>query len=111
MNGYRYIITRAICRQADDSRTDGIGATQLPFPAVRLNIDLTAIDHSEVTSDMDSLLGLFLTYYCKALSRTLKFNFDVHWLFILNYSKARSGFNKYITRHIPKQTGHLFFEK
>ena len=68
--------TRATCRQADDSRTDGIGATRLSFPIVGFHIDFLAVNHSEVTSDTNRLARLFLTEgYCKALSRAVLFSY------------------------------------
>lgn len=67
MHRARHIITGAACGKTDDSRTDGIRATQLSFPIMSFNIDLFAVDHSEMTSDMCGLVGLFLTDYCKAL--------------------------------------------
>lgn len=68
--------TRATRRQADDSRTDGIGATRLSFPTVGFHIDFLAVNHSEVTSDTNCLARLFLTEdYCKALSRAVLFSY------------------------------------
>ena len=63
-------ITRAVCRQADGSRTDGGKITQLPSPVMSPDVNLAAIDHSEVASDVDGFVArLFLTDYRKALSR------------------------------------------
>ncbi len=61
-------ITRAICRQADGSRTDGKKLLQLPFPVMRFDVNFPATDHPEVASDANPFTGLFLTDYCKALS-------------------------------------------
>ena len=72
-------ITRAICRQADGSRTDGRKMVQLPSPVMGFDVNLAAIDHSEVASDTDRLAArLFLTDYCKALSRVLNCKGDFH---------------------------------
>ena len=71
-------ITRAICRQADGSRADGKKLFQLPFPVMRFDVNSPAADHSEVASDTDSFTGLFLTYYCKALSRACFGEYNFH---------------------------------
>jgi len=86
-----YIITRATCRQAGDSRADGIEATQLPFPAMSFHIDLPAIYHPEVTSDENCLTRLFLTDYSKALSDAVSENVNIHCKMIFSGLKARSG--------------------
>ena len=63
-------ITRAICRKADGSRADGKKITHLPFAVMSPDVNLAAIDHSEVASDTDRFaVRLFLTDYRKALSR------------------------------------------
>ena len=74
----RHTITRAICRQADGSRTDGKKWLQLPFPVMRFDVNFPAADHSEVASDTDSFTGLFLTNYCKALSRAFNCKCEFH---------------------------------
>lgn len=76
----RHIITRATCRQTDGSRTDGKKGYQLPFPVMRFDVNFLAIDHSEVASDTDLFTRLFLTDYCKALSRACfcEYNFHNH---------------------------------
>ena len=72
-------ITRAICRHADGSRTDGKKITHLPFAVMSPDVNLAAIDHSEVASDVDGFVArLFLTDYRKALSRVLKCKGDFH---------------------------------
>lgn len=71
-------ITRAICRQADGSRTDGKKLFQLPFPVMRFDVNFPATDHSEVASDTDSFTRLFLTDYCKALSRACFCEYNFH---------------------------------
>ena len=77
-------ITRAICRQADGSRTDGKKMVQLPFTVMSLDVNLAAINHPEVASDTNRLaLRLFLTDYCKALSCALICNCDFHKIEIL----------------------------
>ena len=67
MHRKRHIITGAACGNTDDSRTDGIRVAQLSFPTMSFHIDLLAIDHPEMTSDLYGLAGLLLTDYCKAL--------------------------------------------
>jgi len=111
MNGYRRIITGATCRQADDSRTDGIRAARLPFPAVSFHIDSPAIDHPEVTSDTDSLSGLFLTDYCKALSHAVRGNNYFHIHVVLCKLRARSGFNSTSSVIFQKKQGIYFLNK
>ena len=72
-------ITRAICRQADGPRADGRKMVQLPFSVMCLDVNLAAINHSEVASDTDRFAArLILTDYCKALSRVLNCNGDFH---------------------------------
>ena len=71
-------ITEATCRQANDFRTDGSGAAQLSFPTVGLHIDFPAVNHLEVASDTNCLARLFLTDYCKALSRAFCVNDNYH---------------------------------
>ena len=72
-------ITRAICRQADGSRTDGKKMSQLPSPVMCFDVNLAAINHPEVASDANRLAArLFLTDYCEALSRALNCNVDFH---------------------------------
>ena len=72
-------ITRAICRQADDSRTDGGRITHLPFAVMGPDVNLSSIGHSKVASDENSFAAsLFLTDYCKALSRVLNCKGDFH---------------------------------
>ena len=84
------IITRAICRQADGSRTDGKKLLQLPFPVMRFDVNFPAADHSEVASDADPFTGLFLTNYCKALSRACFGEYNFHNFEIFNVeSKER----------------------
>ena len=77
-------VTRAICRQADGSRADGKKMVQLPSPVMGFDVNLAAIDHSEVASDTDRFTArLFLTDYCKALSCALICNCDFHKIEIL----------------------------
>ena len=44
------------------------------------NVNLSAVDYPEVASDTNPLTWLFLTHYCKALSRAFdcKSNFHVY---------------------------------
>ena len=75
----RYIkITEATCRHTDGFRTDGKKWFQLPFPVMRFNVNFPAISHPEVASDADPFTGLFLTDYCKALSRAFNCKVDFH---------------------------------
>jgi len=110
MNEHRHIITGVTRRHTGDSRTDGIGAARLPFPAVSFHIDLPAIEHSEVTSDTDSLSGLFLTDYCKALSGTL-FNDDFHTQMIFNSLRAWSGFSSTPSDYLQKNRASILENK
>ena len=71
-------ITEATCRQANDFRTDGSGAAQLSFPIMSLHIDFPAVNHPEVASGTNCLARLFLTDYCKALSRAFCVNDNYH---------------------------------
>ena len=71
-------ITKATCRHTDGFRTDGKKGLQLPFPVMRFDVNLPATDHSEVASDTDSFTRLFLTDYCKALSRACFCEYNFH---------------------------------
>ena len=71
-------ITEANCRHTDGFRTDGKKWLQLPFPVMRFDVNFPAADHSEVASDTDSFTGLFLTDYCKALSRACFCEYNFH---------------------------------
>ena len=72
-------ITRAVCRQADGSRTDGWRMVQLTSPVMGFDVNLAAIDHSDVASDTDRFTArLFLTDYCEALSRVLNCKGNFH---------------------------------
>ncbi len=93
MNADGHKITEAIYRQVNDFRTDGSGAAQLSFPIMSLHIDFPAVDHPEVASDQDAFARLFLTDYCKALSRAFDSNYDDHNNMILKCLRARSGFS------------------
>ena len=77
-NRRRLSITRAICRQTDGSRTDGKKLLQLPFPIMRFDVSFPAINHPKVASDADPFTGLFLTNYCKALSRACFGEYNFH---------------------------------
>ena len=83
-------ITKATCRHTDGFRTDGKKWLQLPFPVMRFDVNFPAADHSEVASDTDSFTGLFLTDYCKALSRACFGEYNFHDFEIFNVeSKER----------------------
>ena len=71
-------LTEAICRHTDGSRTDGKKGLQLPFPVMRFDVNLPVTDHSEVASDTDSFTRLFLTDYCKVLSRACFCEYNFH---------------------------------
>ena len=52
---------------------------QLPSPVMSPDVNLTAINHSEVASDADRLAArLFLTDYCEALSNADNLNENFH---------------------------------
>ena len=52
---------------------------QLPSPVMGFDVNLAAIGHSEVASDADRLAAkLFLTDYCKVLSRAFMCDYDFH---------------------------------
>lgn len=88
-----HIITEATCRQANDFRTGGSGAAQLSFPIAGLHIDFPAVNHPEVASHTNHLARLFLTDYCKALSRADFNKDDFHLKMNDSGLRARSGFN------------------
>ena len=98
-------------RQSDGSRTGGMKKNgQLPFPIMSFDVNLPAINHSEVASDKNRLTRLFLTNYCKALSDAFIMNVNFH----KNESKmveSTGRLKQYITRFLSKKTGHHFFRK
>ena len=71
-------MTEAIRRQANDFRTDGIGSGSLSFTIMSLHIDFPAASHPEMASDTNDFARLFLTDYCKALSRAFFDNNNFH---------------------------------
>jgi len=97
-----FINKEATCGHAGDFRADGIDATQLPFPEMSFHIDHSAVDHSEVTSDNNSLSVLFLTYYRKALPDAFKRNFDIHDKLIICLLEAGNGFNSTSSAYFQK---------
>ena len=106
----RHTITGAICRQADGSRTDGVRKIQLPSPVMRSDVNLPVADHPEVASDTDSFTRLFLTDYCKALSRAFNCKCEFHKNeFLKSESKERLEI-EYTIRFLSK-TGHSFLSK
>ena len=96
-------ITKAICRQADGSRTDGKKLHQLPFPVMRFDVNFPAADHSEVASDADPFTGLFLTNYCKALSNAFNDDMNFHNKMIDCYLRALGG--------LHSSTPSVFFQR
>ena len=93
-HGHQAEITEAIRRQANDFRTDGGGAAQLPFPVVSLHIDFPAAGHPKMASDKDVVFAeLVLTDYCKALSRAFCADNDFHNYMIFKRLRARGGFS------------------
>ena len=56
----------------------GLGAAQLSFPIVSLHIDFPAIGNPKMASDTNDFARLFLTDYCKALSRAFFDNNNFH---------------------------------
>ena len=109
MRENRNKLTGATCRQADDSRTDGIGVAQLSFPIMSFHIDYPAVNHPKVASDTHSLARLFLTDYCKALPSAFKCNFDVHNRINSNL-EARSGLNSTSSAFLQKNRASIFCE-
>ena len=85
-------MTEVICRQANDFRTDGIGSGSLSFTIMSLHIDFPAASHPEMASDEDVVFAeLFLTDYCKALSRAFFTDYNFHIGMIFYERRARSG--------------------
>jgi hypothetical protein len=69
----------------------GLGAAQLSFPIVSLHIDFPAVGHPEMASDTNGFARLFLTDYCKALSRAFFTDYNFHIGMIFYERRARSG--------------------
>lgn len=98
-------------RQSDGSRTGGMKKNgQLPFPIMSFDVNLPAINHSEVAPDKNRLTRLFLTNYCKALSDAFNENINVHKMKIIAF-ESTGRLKQYITRFLSKKTGHHFFRK
>ena len=103
----RYIkITEATCRHTDGFRTDGKKWLQLPFPVMRFDVNFPAADHSEVASDTYSFTRLFLTNYCKALSRACSCEYNFHDYERFNVESKERLLIEYAIRFSQK-TGHL----
>lgn len=99
-------ITRAVCRQADSSRTDGGKIAQLPSPVMSPDVNLAAIDHSDVASDTNRLAArLFLTDYCEALSNADDLNEDFH--LIMNNLSLRALGGSYSTSSVLVQKNRV----
>ena len=103
-NRRRLSITRAICRQTDGSQTDGKKLLQLPFPVMRFDINFPAINQPEVASDTDPFTRLFLTYYCKALSRACFGEYNFHNFERFNV-ESKGRLKEYSIRFISKKQG------
>ena len=105
-------VTRAICRQADGSRTDGWRMVQLPSPVMGFDVNLAAIDHSEVASDTDRFTArLFLTYYCEALSNAIESNVNFHFVTNKFGLRALGGSCSTSSAFFQKKTGYSFHTK
>ena len=57
-----------------------------------LHIDFPAVSHPEMAYDTNAFAGLFLTDYCKALSRAFCADNDFHNYMIFKRLRTRSGF-------------------
>ena len=90
----------------------GLGAAQLSFPIVSLHIDFPAASHPEMASDTNDFARLFLTDYCKALSRAFCFYCDFH---MYNDMSKRIFESKERLSSTPsvfyQKTGHSFLSK
>jgi hypothetical protein len=61
------------------SERTGLGAAQLSLTIVSLHINFPVTNHSEMASDKDLVFAeIFLTDYCKALSRAFCDEGDFH---------------------------------
>lgn len=69
----------AICRQADSFQADGMKKCHLPFPVMGFDINLSATNHPIVALDSNWFSRLFLTNYCKALSRAFDCKGNFHY--------------------------------
>lgn len=92
-------------------------SSSLLFTVMGFHINLSAIDHFEMTSDINWFLGRFLALYAKALSVAnfdLKFNYHLKKLFLLeslerlikSTSSALSQ-NKWSIRHYPDRRSFI----
>ena len=72
---------------------------QLPSPVMGFDVNLAAIDHSEVASDTNRLAArLFLTDYCEALSRASMCDYDSHKIEIIESESKERLVIEYSTR-------------
>jgi len=102
MNSNSYKITGITHRQVSDSRTDGIGATQLSFPIMGFHIYFPSFNHSEMASDTDNFARLFLTDYCKALSFAVSIDDNPHLLMNIKALRAKGGLNSTPSDYLQK---------
>ena len=69
---------------------------QLPMSVMSPDVNLAAIDHSEVAADANRLAArLFLTDYCEALSNAIGLNENFH--FVMNNNSLRALGGSYST--------------
>ena len=83
---------------------------QLPFPIMSFDVNLPATDHPEVASDADSFTGLFLTNYCKALSRAFIIIKDFHKHEVLSTESKGRLVIEYSIRFSSKNRAFIPFE-
>ena len=77
---------------------------------MRFDVNFPAIYQSKVASDTDSFTGLFLTDYCKALSRACFGEYNFHNFEIFNVESKERLEIEYTIRFLSK-TGHSFLSK
>ncbi len=76
--------------------------SQLSFPIMSSHIDFPAVNHPKVSSDQNCLARLFLTDYCKALSRADFNKDDFHLMMNFSGLRARRRPQQYSIRYIKK---------
>lgn len=96
--------TRATCLYTGSSRADVGLATQLHYPVMSLDVNLPAVDHTEITSNENRSMQLFLTFYRKSLSIATNNNLDVYHFCLFSNLRAMGGLDR-STHPLIKKSG------
>lgn len=103
--------TRATCLNTGSSRADVGLATQLPYPVMSLDVNLPAVDHTEMTSNKNRSMQLFLTFYRKALSIATNINLDVYHFCLFSNLRAMGGLDRSTHPLIKEKRSTIYVDK